>query len=964
MPVISGRSNYRATLLAQVKDLLSVSLSGSGGLALIEGGLASGKTYLLHELADHAEAAGALVLTAAGSSAERSLELGLADQLFRSAGLRASVPDFAERLARTCGASVRENGPTGALRPDTLDARIRELCDLLLDLCADRAVLLAVDDIQYGDAASLQWLLSLRRRMGSSKLLMVLTKWRRGERALLAFQAELTRYPYKKIRLSPLSVQEIADQLVTETEMADTRQLAHEFHEITGGNPLLLHAVIEDNADFIGTRQEEKRGRPAVGLAYAHALLTGLYRWDAELLNVARAAAVLGEHSTTRLIAQLLGTRLEDNAEIVRILSDAGFLRGERIRYPSGGAVLLDNMEPSDRADLHMRAAKLLYQQGVAAVDVARHLLAADEVADYWAVTVLRSAADQALASGDSDTAARCLELAVGAAADNRERAIVMFLLVRALWRENPATATLYLPYLQGAVEEGELPAYAAVEVVRYSLWHGETDLAIKAAAALTSTPDPLNQRLAAELSAVFHWYLGSDRRLGLPDSGGLKTTPRKDTWADAINRMTTLWIRGGSDVSVASAQDILRSSQVGDTAVEVIAGAVLALMCGNKPELARSWCEILIQEAVRFGETTCQAVLGAISASVALRLGDLSAAVDQAKRALEMLPAKSWGVLIGQPLATLIAAWTCLGDYQAAAEILRRPVPSAMFDTFPGLRYLDARGHFYLATGQALAAGADFQRCGRLVREWESDLPALNHWRSNLAQVNLELGNIAEARELIRQQLDRARAGDTRARGISLRVLAAASELPRRPALLRQSVEFLTTAQDRVELARALSEFSAVHQELGEFDRARLLARRAAQITKVCLGSVPAAGQDRADANPEPATQAQVGVRQDVQQMRQALSDAEHRVAELAALGHTNREISRTLFITVSTVEQHLTRVYRKLGITRRTDLLEVYELRAQGPEYQPDSLVGNTGAARDLLPRPLRAQGQLART
>lgn len=51
-------------------------------------------------------------------------------------------------------------------------------------------------------------------------------------------------------------------------------------------------------------------------------------------------------------------------------------------------------------------------------------------------------------------------------------------------------------------------------------------------------------------------------------------------------------------------------------------------------------------------------------------------------------------------------------------------------------------------------------------------------------------------------------------------------------------------------------------------------------------------------------------------------LSDSERRVATLAASGYTNREISLKLHITVSTVEQHLTRVYRKLNITRRQDL------------------------------------------
>ncbi len=51
-------------------------------------------------------------------------------------------------------------------------------------------------------------------------------------------------------------------------------------------------------------------------------------------------------------------------------------------------------------------------------------------------------------------------------------------------------------------------------------------------------------------------------------------------------------------------------------------------------------------------------------------------------------------------------------------------------------------------------------------------------------------------------------------------------------------------------------------------------------------------------------------------------LSPSERRVATLAANGTTNRIIARLLHITVSTVEQHLTRVYRKTGVDRRADL------------------------------------------
>ena len=51
----------------------------------------------------------------------------------------------------------------------------------------------------------------------------------------------------------------------------------------------------------------------------------------------------------------------------------------------------------------------------------------------------------------------------------------------------------------------------------------------------------------------------------------------------------------------------------------------------------------------------------------------------------------------------------------------------------------------------------------------------------------------------------------------------------------------------------------------------------------------------------------------------RGELTTTERRIAELAASGLSNKELAQTLFVTVSTVESHLTRVYAKLGIRSR---------------------------------------------
>jgi DNA-binding CsgD family transcriptional regulator len=58
-----------------------------------------------------------------------------------------------------------------------------------------------------------------------------------------------------------------------------------------------------------------------------------------------------------------------------------------------------------------------------------------------------------------------------------------------------------------------------------------------------------------------------------------------------------------------------------------------------------------------------------------------------------------------------------------------------------------------------------------------------------------------------------------------------------------------------------------------------------------------------------------------------EALTPGELRVVRLAADGATNREIAHQLFVTLKTVEGHLSRAYTKLGVKGREELSGVLE-------------------------------------
>ncbi|NUT97228.1 MAG: helix-turn-helix transcriptional regulator, partial [Saccharothrix sp.] len=362
----------------------------------------------------------------------------------------------------------------------------------------------------------------------------------------------------------------------------------------------------------------------------------------------------------------------------------------------------------------------------------------------------------------------------------------------------------------------------------------------------------------------------------------------------------------------------VLQRARPGDTLLVAAWPALRALISADQLDRAAHWCDRLHEDAERRGVTSWRAVLEDVKAAIALRRGDLAAAQRHAGTALATLSAACWGVAIGSPLAHLVLAATLGGHPEPADEALRRPTPPALRHSAFWPQYLWARGVHHDAADRRQAALADLRAAGDLAVRWAVDDPSTLPWRVDLARVHVRLGRPERARELVTEHLALPGADSPRAKGMGLRALASACAPKQRQAMLSEAMDLLHASGDRHELAHAFADLSQTGQALGEFGRAKVLGRRALQLAEGChAGLLRRKLQPLHDALDERDGGAVDGLA--------ALSDAERRVVDLAARGHTNREIGHKLFITVSTVEQHLTRAYRKLGISGRSDLVPI---------------------------------------
>ncbi|MCZ1006301.1 AAA family ATPase [Streptomyces lydicus] len=331
---------YSDALEDLVGQLDACTEGGGGRLALVTGGLASGKTHLVHAFAQHATQNGALHLMATGSRAERDFSGGVVDQLFRNSHVPAEAAARVTRLL----SGLAEAGTGSGAAPLQAEARVlHTLCIELLELAQQCPLVISVDDIQFADAFSLWLILHLRQRMAAAPVMIVLTEWNWGLPALSRFHADLARQPYQLVELTALPVAAVAAGLAERTTPQQAKDHAAHVHWLAGGNPLLVHAL---TTDLRNGRPLPSASCAEAGPAFTQAVLNCLYRWDGDLLGVAQGIAVLDDHASAPLVAELMSLPADRVGRALNALTAAGLVDGSRLRHPAARAAALSPSRP------------------------------------------------------------------------------------------------------------------------------------------------------------------------------------------------------------------------------------------------------------------------------------------------------------------------------------------------------------------------------------------------------------------------------------------------------------------------------------------------------------------------------------------------------------------------------------------------------------------------------------------
>jgi DNA-binding CsgD family transcriptional regulator len=597
---------------------------------------------------------------------------------------------------------------------------------------------------------------------------------------------------------------------------------------------------------------------------------------------------------------------------------------------------IYDSLTVTERDSLHARAADVLAAAGASPGVVAAHYLALRPARSTDVVAGLLAAADEALARDAPEIAVTLIRRAVDEGAADPPRASLLLRLGEVeLTRRNPAATGIFLEARELTTDPRERMR-AAMGIAESSVFEGRWDTAAEITEQALAEVEGVDPELALEVELVRALVCALDPALAPRfhrDRARLLALARGESWparalSAALAMISSFGMTPADEVLALCEHAMADGVLLAERGAGAFASGHVAtgLVIIEEHERALGFSERVASAARAqgsFGNLFVATIWG--RGWVAARRGDLATAEEILVPPIEFTRANGMLVLHLNALwcaCDVILERPCQEPLSPMIEALE--LPPVMADAAGGVWLLWVRGRLRAQRGARAEAEADLRRAAQISAQLGFG-PRFMPLLSELA-LALRAEDAEEARALVAEDLALAEAsGQARERGVVLRasgLLRGGDEGIER---LRESVAVLADSPARYEHARSLVELGASLRRAGHRASAREPLATGLELAHAC-------GAERLVARGrEELLAAGARPRRIVRSGFAALTASERRVVRLAAEGRSNPEIAQELYVSVKTVETHLSNAYRTLDLSGPGSRRALPELVAQ---------------------------------
>ena len=910
-----------------------------------------GKTALLAEVGGLARAAGLKVL---GGRPRRGQSYGcwgdlltaraalVSDQLVDwspadLAALTTVAPDLVTQDTHDLHSGTPVSGTATLVRPAGESYR---LVYRLVEGLAESGLVLLLDDMHDADRDSVRLLAELLRRPPERPVLFVVVYRDRQatpslREAVLGHARELVA---TRLRLGPLAEGDVESIVAGRLPSS----LARRLHQDSGGNPAYLHALADEQREFLPYLDPVGPDVRTTSGAYAP-FVSELDHLSDDVRSVAEAAAVIGDQFEADLVAQVLGRGVSEVFMAIGELIHRDLVKpvmtGQcyAFRHSVLRRAICQHTELSRRVEMHSRADEVLAQRGAPLSQRAAHVAERARFGDLDAVAVL-SVAGQEIMLTQPNTAAAWLGTALRIIPSDHAHDEIRAMLLVHLAKARGATGYLQdcrdilheaLRYLPAEPKDvhARVTAFTAM-VQRLLCYQAESEALLLSevdslGAENMTTCVQLKFEIAAahfdkhDIDACVH---RASEALEIAETSGLRRL-----------QATCHGLLGMAHATAGAT----------DKAVEHVAKAATLLdgLLDNEFALATDavvwigWSEVLLDhwdDAIRHFDKAVELGTqhGYRLAMPQLLAGQVFALrhkgrIEEAHLAAEHAVHLAHRSASSEHLACAYAfrSWTnsILGRTDRA---LRDDLSATRYRIEPVRGWLAALSVRLLAEARLL--GGDEQGCLALaagLSRNESTVPDMYSevaWCELLTRANLAAGYQEAAAALAKAAADAATSTHPGSAGMAHLataqvLLATDPDSSAEPAQL--ALAALDQAGRTLDALRARAVYGTSLWHQGDHDAA-VREVKAAQLGFEQLGATALARCTRTERRRLTAKAPRGG---GSEECATTLTRREQQVADLVQQGLTNRLIARRLNIADKTVEMHLGNVFAKLGVTSR---------------------------------------------